>query len=193
MLKRTVGWAVAILIAAGARQVAKPQQSSTGTIAPSTEYCVVLDKYCVTCYNQKLKTAGLMLDKLSLENIPADAEVWEKVIRKLRSNAMPPPKIPRPDKAFYTDFPAYLETTIDRAAFANPNPGRPAVHRLNRAEYVNAVRDLLSVDIDGQSLLPTDDSGYGFDNNGDVLTVSPTLLERYLSAARVVSRLAIGD
>src|SRR5262249_43991499 len=105
----------------------------------------------------------------------------------------PPPRIPRPDRQFYTEFPAFLETTIDRAALAHANPGRPAVHRLNRAEYVNAIRDLLAVDVDAESLLPTDDSGYGFDNNGDVLTVSPTLLERYLSAARTVSRLAMGD
>jgi hypothetical protein len=134
-----------------------------------------------------------MLDKLSLDRVPADAEVWERVIRKLRANAMPPPNIPRPEKSFYTQLPSYLEAAIDRAAAAHPNPGRPAVHRLNRAEYVNAVRDLLLVDVDGSSLLPTDDSGYGFDNNGDVLTVSPTLLERYLSAARTVTRVAIGD
>ena len=130
---------------------------------------------------------------MDVGNPPVSAEVWEKVIQKLRGNAMPPPKLPRPDPSFYKDFPAYLETAIDRAAFAKPNPGRPAVHRLNRAEYVNAVRDLLALDIDGASLLPSDDSGYGFDNIGDVLSVSPTLLERYMSAARKVSRLAVGD
>ena len=192
MLKKILGGAVTILIGFGPTQVATPQQSSSTPSTPS-QYRMVVDKYCVTCHNEKLKTGGLALDKLSLENIPADAEIWEKVIRKLRGNAMPPPRLPRPDNSFYTDFPNYLETTIDRAAFAYPNPGRPTVHRLNRAEYVNAVRDLFAVEVDGKSLLPTDDSGYGFDNNSDVLTVSPTLLERYLSAARTVTRLAIGD
>ena len=193
MLKTIVGWLVAILLLGVAEcQGAKPQQSSNSS-TPGTEFRTTLDKYCVACHNEKLKTAGLLLDKLNLENVPADAESWEKVIRKLHGNAMPPPRLPRPEKSFYADFPAYLETTIDRAAAAHPNPGRPAVHRLNRAEYVNAVRDLLAVNVDGEGLLPNDDSGYGFDNNGDVLTVSPTLLERYLSAARTVTRLAIGD
>ena len=105
---------------------------------------------------------------------------------------MPPAGLPRPDQATYDSFAAYLETSIDRAAAAMPNPGRPAVHRLNRAEYANAVRDLLAVDIDGRSLLPADDSGYGLDNIGDVLSVSPALMERYMSAAVKISRLAVG-
>jgi len=193
MLRTNVGWRIAAVLLAGIGQCAKSQPPASDNSTPVSQYRAVLNQYCLTCHNQKLKTAGLTLDKLNLENIPADAETWEKVIRKLRGNAMPPPKAPQPDKSFYASFPAYLERTIDRAALANPNPGRPAVHRLNRTEYVNAVRDLLAVDIDGQSLLPTDDSGYGFDNNGDVLTVSPTLLERYLSAARVVTRLAVGN
>ena len=134
-----------------------------------------------------------MLDKADMEHVPAAAEVWEKVIRKLRGNAMPPPGLPRPDKATYDSLAMYLETAIDRAAFAKPNPGRPGAHRLNRAEYAAAVSDLLAADADGTSLLPADDSDYGFDNIGDVLSVSPTLLERYLSAARTVSRLAIGE
>ena len=180
------------LLGTGSPLAAQVQQSAN-TASPVSEYRATLNKYCVTCHNEKLKTAGLMLDKLDVENVPVGAETWEKVIRKLRGNAMPPPGLPRPDKAFYNDFPTYLETTIDHAAFAKLNPGRPAVHRLNRAEYVNAVRDLLALDVDAESLLPNDDSGYGFDNNGDVLTVSPTLLERYLSAARTVSKLAIGD
>jgi len=160
---------------------------------PAAQYRTTLNHYCVTCHNEKLKTAGLMLDKMDLQDVTANAETWEKVIRKLRANAMPPPGLPQPDKAFYEAFPAYLETAIDRAAFAKLNPGRPAIHRLNRAEYANAVHDFLAVDIDGEALLPADDSGYGFDNIGDVLSVSPTLLERYLSAARTVSKLAVGD
>ena len=120
-------------------------------------------------------------------------EVWEKVVRKLRTRGMPPAGMPRPDEAFYDSFAGYLENEIDRAAEARPNPGRVAVHRLNRTEYVNAIRDLLAVDIHGEEVLPADDSGYGFDNIGDVLSVSPVLLERYLSAAARVSRIAIGD
>jgi mono/diheme cytochrome c family protein len=156
----------------------------------------LLKRYCVTCHNEKLRTAGLMLDKADVSNVSQDAEVWEKVVRKLRAEAMPPPGMPRPDKAGYDSLATYLETELDRAAAANPNPGRPAVHRLNRAEYANAIRDLLSIDteaIDVTSLLPADDSGYGFDNIGAVLSLSPLLLERYMSAARQVSRLALGD
>jgi hypothetical protein len=130
---------------------------------------------------------------MDVGNVSADAAVWEKVVRKLRTGAMPPAGMPRPDPATYDSFAAYLETELDRLAAANPNPGRPAVHRLNRAEYSNAIRDLLAVDMDAGSLIPADDSGHGFDNIGDVLTVSPSLLDRYLSAARKIARLAIGD
>src|SRR6266852_3871470 len=192
---RTISTRLALIafVGVGCLQSVKPQQPSTPATATASEYRAILNRYCVTCHNEKLKTADLMLDKIDLENVPSSAEVWEKVIRKLRGNAMPPPGLPHPDKTFYETFPAYLETAIDRAAFAKLNPGRPAIHRLNRVEYANAVHDLLAVDIDGEALLPADDSGYGFDNIGDVLSVSPTLLERYLSAARKVSRLAVGD
>jgi len=176
----------------GARQPQVATNAAANT-TPAVQYRTTINRYCVTCHNDKLKTAGLSLEKIDVENPPVGAEIWEKVIRKLRSNAMPPPGRPQPEKAFYDNFPAYLETSIDRAAFAKLNPGRPAVHRLNRAEYANSIRDLLSVDIDPESLLPSDDTGYGFDNIGDVLSVSPTLLEKYFNAARKVSRLAIGD
>jgi len=159
----------------------------------STDYRAVLNRYCVTCHNEKLKTAGLLLDKMDVAKIPESAEVWEKVIRKLRTSAMPPAGMPRPDKAGYDSFATYLETALDRAAAAKPNPGRVGIHRLNRAEYTNAIRELLGLEINGETLLPADDSGYGFDNIGDVLSVSPLLLDRYLSAARQISRLAIGD
>src|SRR5712691_7699077 len=195
LMLRTISIWVGLLalVGVGSLQSAKPQQPSTAATATPAEYRAVLNRYCVTCHNEKLKTADLMLDKIDLQNVPASAEVWEKVIRKLRGNAMPPPGLPHPDKAFYESFPAYLETTIDRAAAGKINPGRTAIHRLNRVEYANAVHDLLAVDIDGEALLPPDDSGYGFDNIGDVLSVSPTLLERYLTAVHRVSRLAIGD
>jgi len=134
-----------------------------------------------------------MLDEVDVSNPPAAAEIWEKVIGKLRSNAMPPQGLPRPDKTAREAFVRYLETSLDRAAAATPNPGRTVVHRLNRAEYENAIRDLLDLRIDAASLLPSDDSGFGFDNIADVLSVSPMLTERYLSAARKISRLAVGD
>jgi mono/diheme cytochrome c family protein len=156
-------------------------------------YRAVVNQYCVVCHNEQLHTAGLVLSKLDLANVPEGAEVWEKVIGKLRTGAMPPAGMPRPDKATYDGLANYLETALDRAAIAKPNPGRVAIHRLNRAEYTNAIRDLLATDIDVQSLLPVDDSGYGFDNIADVLSVSPMLLVRYMSAAGKVSRQAIGD
>ena len=140
-------------------QTAQPQETA------HPEYRAVLNQYCVTCHNAKLKTANLMLDKTDLENVPAAAEVWEKVIRKLRTSAMPPAGMPRPAKAAYDSLATYLETSIDRAASAKPNPGTPTIHRLNRTEYANTVRDLLAVDVDAETLLPRDDAGYGFDNN----------------------------
>jgi mono/diheme cytochrome c family protein len=174
-------------------QAAQAQSSSLAPPAPAVQYRAVLNKYCVTCHNEKLKTANLMLDKLDVGNVPAGAETWEKVIGKLRGDAMPPPGLPRPDKATYDSLAAYLETALDRYALAHPNPGRPTIHRLNRAEYANSVRDILAVNVDPGTLLPADDSGYGFDNIGDVLSISPLLLERYLSASRTVVRLAMGD
>jgi len=151
-----------------------------------------MDRYCVTCHNERLRTAGLTLDRMNLDDPTQDAATWEKVIRKLRTEAMPPAGLPRPDKAGYDSFATYLETALDSAAAARPNPGRPGLHRLNRTEYANAIRDLLALEIDGEALLPPDESTYGFDNIADVLSVSPLLLERYMSAARKISRLAVG-
>ena len=153
----------------------------------------LLNRYCTACHNNKLRTAGVSLESADLENVAGGAATWERVLRKLRTNEMPPAGLPHPDASARIAFTTALEASLDRAAAANPNPGRPAVHRLNRAEYSNAVRDLLAVDIKPGSLLPVDDSGYGFDNIADVLSISPALLERYLSVARLVSRLAVGD
>ena len=153
----------------------------------------VLDTYCVTCHNQKLRTADLMLDKAEVDHPAENPAIWEKVLRKLRAREMPPPERPRPDDATYDSVVAYLETALDQAAEAKPNPGRPSAYRLNRSQYANAIRDLIALEIDSAVLLPADDSGYGFDNIGDVLTVSPMLLEKYLSAAASISRLAVGD
>src|SRR5437016_10427593 len=153
----------------------------------------VLNTYCVTCHNQKLRTADLMLDKAEVDHPAENPAVWEKVLRKLRAREMPPPQRSRPDDRTYDSMAQYLETALDRAAEAKPNPGRPSAYRLNRSQYANAIRDLIALEIDSASLLPADDSGYGFDNIGDVLTVSPMLLEKYLSAAANISRLAVAD
>ena len=143
---------------------------------------------------RKRKTAGLAIDMLDLQRVGADAEVWEKIARKFRTHEMPPPGAPRPDAATYAAVTAHLENALDSAAAANPNAGRVPVHRLNRAEYANAIRDLLGLDIDSRGVLPADDSDQeGFDNVASVLTVSPALLENYLAAARMISRLAVGD
>ena len=153
----------------------------------------MVDRYCVTCHNERLKTAGLTLDTLDPAKIPADAETWEKVIVKLRTGAMPPPGMPHPDAETSHKFVSSLETRIDSAAQAKPFAGRPLLHRMNRAEYANAIRDLLALDMDAAALLPPDDSAYGFDNISDVLGFSPSLQERYLSAAASISALAVGD
>ncbi len=161
--------------------------------AAAAEPRALLDQYCVTCHNQRLKTAGLMLDQADVSNIPASPETWEKVIKKLRAGAMPPPRNKRPDKAEYAALISALEGPLDRAAEAKPNPGRFILHRLNRTEYANSIRDLLSLDVDVSSLLPPDDESYGFDNIADVLGVSPALLEQYINASEKISRLAVGD
>jgi mono/diheme cytochrome c family protein len=175
--------------ASAARQTKDSQPSQPSASAQRA----LVDKYCVTCHNQRSKTAGLTLDTADLANPAAASETWEKVIRKVRGGMMPPVGMPRPDKAGLAGFATYLEAAIDTVAAAHPNPGRPVLHRLNRAEYGNAVRDLLALDVDVASLLPADDSAYGFDNIADVLGVSPVLMERYLAAAWKVTALAVGD
>jgi mono/diheme cytochrome c family protein len=154
----------------------------------------VLDTYCITCHNQKLRTAGLALDTLDLTHPGANPEVWEKVIAKLRAGSMPPPGRPRPDADTYHAVASALENEIDRAWAANPNPGRiNAVHRLNRTEYNNAIRDLFALDLDVKPLLPGDETADGsFDNFADVLSIATAHLERYMSIARQVTRLATG-
>ena len=152
-----------------------------------------VNQYCVTCHNQRLKTGGLALETMDFAKVPANAETWEKVIVKLRTGAMPPPGMPRPDADSTHKFVASIETRLDSAAQAKPYAGRPLLHRMNRAEYANAVRDLLALDVDAAALLPPDDSAYGFDNVADVLGLSPSLQERYLSAAASISALAVGD
>src|SRR5262245_49148409 len=178
----------------GYASAARLQQSqNSATPANTVANRKLLDTYCVTCHNQKSATAGLMLDKMDLETVGENAAVWEKVVRKLRTRAMPPPGRPRPDVPSYDLLIAQLETQLDRAAAAKPDPGRPGIHRLNRAEYANAIRDLLAIDIDSESLLPIEEVDQGFDNIGDALSVTPLLMERYMIAARTVGRLALGQ
>jgi hypothetical protein len=153
----------------------------------------ILDKYCVTCHNQKLKTGGLILDSIDLGDIPAQVQIWEKVVRKLRARLMPPPGMPRPGEATYQQLTSWLERQLDSAAKRSPYAGRPLLHRLNRSEYANAIRDLLALEVDVSSLLPPDDAAYGFDNISDVLGVSASLQEHYLTAALKIGALAVGD
>jgi len=175
--------------ARGAGQSATPQRNPPA--APFDRS--LLDSYCVGCHNARTKMAGLALDQLDPTRVGDNAQVWEKVVVKLRGREMPPVGSRRPDEATYRSAVASLEATLDRAAAAQPNPGRVVVHRLNRTEYTNAVRDLLALAIDPQTMLGPDETGYGFDNIADVLTISPGLLERYKLAAWKISRLAIGD
>ena len=165
---------------------------SASVLQPAAERAL-LDQYCVTCHNQKLKTAGLTLDNADVAHVGDRADTWEKVVRKLHGGTMPPLGMPRPNPATLDNFASSLETALDRAAISRPEPGRASLHRLNRAEYANAIRDLLDLKVDVSALLPADDESNGFDNIADVLKVSPSLLEQYLSASRTVSSLAVGD
>jgi len=182
-----------LLIAGGFVAVSAQQQQSTNEHPPAASpQRALINQYCVACHNNKLKTGGLALDTVNPENTNQNPEVWEKVLRKVRARYMPPAGLPRPDEKTYQSLVSYLETSLDQASAANPNPGRPAaLRRLTRTEYQNAIRDLLGLKLDVTQLLPSDDSSYGFDNI-TVGELSPTLLERYLTAARKISRLAIG-
>jgi mono/diheme cytochrome c family protein len=157
-----------------------------------------LKQNCIECHNSTDQSAaalyaGLFFDKVDVTNIAADPETWEKVVRKLGTGMMPPAAKPRPDATELAQFQSYLEAQLDQLAASHPNPGRPSLHRVNRAEYANAIRDLLALEVDATALLPADDSSFGFDNIAGSLGVSPVLLERYVAAAGKISRLAIGD
>jgi hypothetical protein len=191
----SMAFAAAVLLAAAAM----PKEHS---VSVSTVHGKTFDQqavwrtwkvYCDTCHFGPKARAGLNLEALDLANLGENGAVWEKVLRKLRSHEMPPAGMPRPDAATYGALVEAIESERDRLAEIKPNPGRATLHRLNRAEYANAVRDLLALDVDVAELLPADDIGYGFDNIADVLQVSPLLLERYLAAATKISALAVGD
>jgi len=171
-----------------------PARAQTPAAAPGSQKALV-DQYCVTCHNERNKgrTANLALDKVDIDHIGADPALGEKILRKIKAGSMPPPGSPKPERPVLDGFVGWVETALDSAAATSPNPGRAIVHRLNRAEYANAIRDLFGFTIDPKNLLPADDSGFGFDNVGDVLSVSPGLLERYIIAGRKIVRQALGD
>jgi mono/diheme cytochrome c family protein len=165
-----------------------------GMGATASDSSALVNQYCVVCHDNAKRTAGVTLEGLDLSKIGENAPLLEKVLNKVQTGQMPPAGMPRPDAARRADFSKWLETSLDADAATHPNAGRPAaVHRLNRAEYSNAIRDILALDINPGSQLPVDDSGYGFDNIGDVLSMSSALLDRYMSMGRKIARLAVGD
>jgi mono/diheme cytochrome c family protein len=180
----------AVMLACFLQPVRAQQKPVDATVSAQAK---VLETYCVTCHSDKARTGGLSLEHADLADVPKAAETWEKVIRKIRVGMMPPAGQPRPDLATMDRFVSFFENSLDRAATAKPNPGHVVMHRLNRAEYANVVRDLLALDIDATALLPPDDESSGFDNIADVLKVSPSLMERYLSASWNISRMAVGN
>jgi cytochrome c551/c552 len=194
MAKRCVIAAAVALMTMSSGGTAVVRVSAQGvTASEPAAPRATFDKYCVTCHNKRLKTAGLTLDELDVSHVGEQAETWEKVLRRLRSGTMPPATSLRPPRATYDSVSSWLESELDRFAAEHPNPGRIAVHRLNRTEYQNVIRDLLALDIDASALLPGDDAAYGFDNIADMLKVSPEALDSYLTAANKISRLAVGD
>jgi mono/diheme cytochrome c family protein len=197
MKKCVVSAVVWLLVLWSATQAQAPANRETSSTAPGRSTPVIdralVDKYCVSCHNARLKTGDLALDAVDMADIPARAEVWEKVVRKLRSHMMPPAGAMQPDAPAVATFVSSLEGALDRGAAARPTPGRTLLHRFNRAEYANAVRDLLALEVDPVPLLPPDDSTFGFDNISDILGISPLLMERYVSAAERISALAVGD
>jgi mono/diheme cytochrome c family protein len=182
-----------VVVTLAAAPIAAYLQSQPATPDPASPRALV-DKYCLSCHSSRVKTAGLDLEALNLDTPGVNAETWEKVIARLRAGSMPPPGRPRPDKATYHAVASRLEETVDRAWEAKPDPGRiAAVHRLNREEYNNVIRDLLDIDVDVRPLLPGDETADGsFDNFADSLSISTAHLERYLSVARQVTRTAVG-
>jgi mono/diheme cytochrome c family protein len=189
---------IASIGATALAQGAKPAASAPAAPAPAGQdqvgaYTAMFTRYCVACHNSKALTAGLDLGSVDLNNIPHNAEVLEKVVRKLQGRMMPPPGMPRPDEPTTEAFLAWAQTHLDEAAAKAPDPGRVALHRLNRDEYANAVRDLFALEVSPAALLPQDDTSDGFDNIADVLQTSPVFLDQYISAARTVAIGAVGD
>ena len=186
---RVVSASLAIAAAFTIEALPAPRQSPVSL----NQMQALVDQYCVTCHNQTANTADLALDTKELAAPGSEPEIWEAVVRKIRTGMMPPQGARRPARGDLDSFASWLENGLDQAARLDPNPGSPTLHRLNRTEYANAIRDLLDLEIDASRLLPVDSSAAGFDNIADVLNTSPALIQGYLSAAMKVSRLAVGD
>ena len=189
MVARSIGAA----LLTGAALAGGPAPAAGGQDAAAPPSRALFDRYCVACHNQRLRTGGLALDEVDPARAAVHAPVLEKVVRKLRTGQMPPEGRPRPAPAEIDAFATRLERALDRAAAADPNPGRVASRRLNRVEYVHVVEDLLGLEVDGDELLPSDMAGFGFDNNADVLSITPGLMSRYMAAATKISRAAVGS
>ncbi len=196
VFRRTVFGAAALWICTGlgvqqAAEQVRPETRATADLNATVK------QYCAGCHNERVKSdataSGVIFDRADVALAAEHPEMWEKVVRRLRTGSMPPAGMPRPAAAASRALLEHLEGTLDRAAAARPNPGRAAVHRLNRAEYANAIRDLLALEVDTSALLPPDDSADGFDNNAALLGVSPALLERYLSEDALISELAVAS
>jgi len=195
-MKQTMLAAAVLLVVAATTRVTTQSQTATRgvSVAPATSSQAVIDRYCSTCHNTRMRAGGLALDALDIAAAGREPQTWEKVVRKVRTGMMPPTGAPRPDRATLDAFAASIEAAIDLAAAKMPNPGTTSLHRLNRAEYGNAVRDLLDLPINSTALLPADDSsGEGFDNMASTLSVSPALMQAYVTAAARISRIAVGD
>ena len=199
MMKKVLPSAVIVIVSAA---IAFPQADGSISMLgshsespppPAAVNSALLDQYCDACHDDDLRSGGFALSELDLEQPGETAERLEKIILKLKAGMMPPPGMPRPEAAAIDAFVAELETSIDAAAAADPNPGRPILHRLNRTEYSNSIRDLLGLEINAETYLPPDDMSEGYDNMSDVLTISPVLLESYMSTAGKISRMAVGD
>jgi cytochrome c551/c552 len=192
-MNRLVACVVAVFIVTGVAVAGRQQAPSPAARTAAAPDAAFVKQYCLTCHNSRTHAGGLALDAVNLLNVDGHAEVWEKVVRKLRTGAMPPDGAPKPAPAARQTFTTGLEAALDASAARRLDPGAPALHRLNRAEYSNAIRDLLALDVDVSALLPPDDSTAGFDNIADVLGVSPALIEGYVAAAAKISRVAVGD
>ena len=193
MTRLPIGATIAYAIVAASTLHGSQSPPARIRAAASVPDAAFITQYCVGCHNERAKIGNLVLETLDPSNVDGRVDTWEKVVRKLRTGMMPPEGAPKPPEAARRAFASALESQLDRAAARHPDPGSPALHRLNRAEYANAIRDLLALDVDITAMLPPDDSAAGFDNNADVLGVSPGLIEGYASAAAKVSRMAIGD
>jgi hypothetical protein len=193
LLPFAITWAVVLPMASLGAQTGSSPLPRVPLAAPAPPASALLTQYCVTCHNGRLKTAGLALDALSLDRVGGDAETWEKVVVKVRSGMMPPSGARRPERGALDAFAADLETRLDKASAPGAGLDAPSMHRLNRTEYANAIRDLLALDVDVSVLLPADASSDGFDNIADALSVSPSLIQGYVTAAMKISRRAVGD